>query len=105
MAAKNIQTRHINADKETIMQKFTLALPASGANIKYHDIPSGTIMAETQMSLWSWGEEIRINVDGSGNVTIKSECKLATQIIDWGRNKKMVNKIFSNLLLFLSSPK
>lgn len=97
MAAKNIQTRRINADKETIMDKMRLALPACKAMIKYHNISTGTIMAETATSAWSWGEEILVNVDQGGVVTIKSECKLSTVIFDWGRNKKLVNKIFDAL--------
>lgn len=49
----------------------------------------------------SWGENIQITLSGSPNnpgatnVSILSECSMPTQIIDWGKNKENVDKIFT----------
>ena len=55
----------------------------------------------------SWGENIDIDVfyvnDNASQVVIKSECSLPTQIIDWGKNKSNVNKIYNQLISVLAS--
>ena len=59
------------------------------------------------VNLSSWGEKIDISVlylnETSSQITIKSECALPTQIIDWGKNKSNAEKIYSNLLMFVSN--
>ena len=51
----------------------------------------------TGMNLWSYGENIKIERHAGGRVTIRSECKMPTQCIDWGRNKRNVNLFFERL--------
>ena len=55
----------------------------------------------------SWGENIDIDVfyvnDNASQVVIKSECSMPTQIIDWGKNKSNVNKIYNQLISVLAS--
>ena len=52
-------------------------------------------------SFTSWGEKITITLTPvQGNQTqvhIHSECGLPTQVIDWGKNKQMVNSIYEYL--------
>lgn len=59
---------------------------------------TGTIKAETNMSLLSWGETIEIKIkqmeDGL-NIRINSESR--SQIIDWGKNAENIAKFFSAL--------
>ena len=49
------------------------------------------------MSMSSWGECITVILTPVGNtqtsMSIRSECALPTQIIDWGKNKQIVNQI------------
>ena len=97
MAAKHQETRHFTADKEKLMYNAKLAMYANGFAIHYEDAKTGFMMGKSGMSLFSWGENMSITIEDNGNVTIKSECVLPTQIIDWGRNKKVVRKIFSVL--------
>ncbi|HBR54614.1 MAG TPA: hypothetical protein DEA82_10705 [Flavobacteriaceae bacterium] len=55
--------------------------------------------SETAVTLWSWGEDILVRLqkkDEGTEVQFSSTCKLATQIIDWGKNKK-------NATIFVSS--
>ena len=53
------------------------------------------------VSFSSWGEKITITLtyinDYSTNVDIHSECGMPTQVIDWGKNKRIVCNIFENI--------
>lgn len=55
----------------------------------------------------SWGEQIDIIVvyvnESSVHVTIRSECVMPTQIVDWGKNKQNVEKICSSLAATLTA--
>lgn len=81
---------------ENLSSKEFIAIAAASleklnASIKYVS-PSG-IMAETNMSLSanSWGENITVSVT-NGTAKIRSESK-GGGLIDFGRNKKVVNKV------------
>lgn len=50
------------------------------------------IRASTTLSFWSWGERIEIELDDQ-SVQITSKCALATQCVDWGKNKSNVKKL------------
>lgn len=56
--------------------------------------------SESSLSIWSWGEDIQVsfqeNEQGT-KVKFTSSCKLSTQIIDWGKNKKNTKKFFTAL--------
>lgn len=49
------------------------------------------------VSFSSWGEDITMSLtpinDTSTQIAIRSECSMPTQIVDWGKNKKMVKSI------------
>lgn len=53
------------------------------------------------VTLTSWGEKINIKLTPIGenqtSVEVHSECALATQVIDWGKNKENVQSIFHQL--------
>ena len=57
----------------------------------------------------SWGENIDVDVfylsETSSQVIIKSECAMPTQIVDWGKNKQNVNKLYNQLAsVFAANP-
>ncbi|MGB0523904.1 MAG: hypothetical protein ACPGJS_13135 [Flammeovirgaceae bacterium] len=97
MAAKFVKVERFFDDKETLIQNSILALEATGFTIKGVDERGGFIWAKTGVNMWSWGEEILVSISADGNVSIKSECVFATQIFDWGKNKKNVYRFFENL--------
>jgi rhomboid protease GluP len=49
-------------------------------------------MAYTKVSMTSWGEEVKVNVDQQ-KLIVRSECT-GNQLIDWGRNKKNIDTFF-----------
>ena len=57
----------------------------------------GFTAISTPMSLWGWGEEVTIFVEGT-SIRVKSECILPLQVIDWGRNRSNVDRACHSLL-------
>ena len=56
--------------------------------------------AESPVNLWSWGEDILVRFQETNQGTevhFTSSCKLATQFIDWGKNKKNAKKFINSL--------
>lgn len=53
------------------------------------------------VSMASWGEKLTVTVVAlsptATQVTVHSECGMPTQLIDWGKNKSNVNKVFAHL--------
>ena len=53
------------------------------------------------MSFTSWGEDITVTVTSLPNnqtmITVFSECSMPTQIVDWGKNREVVDDIFRYL--------
>ena len=49
----------------------------------------------------SWGEKITVTLtpvdDNMTQVSILSECGMPTQVIDWGKNRQVVNNIYKYL--------
>lgn len=97
MAAKFEQTRKFKGSKDKLFKYCKKALKVSGFKIKDEDEYEGMLKAKSGMNLRSWGEKIKITISDEGDVTVKSECALPTQITSLGKNEKNVNKFFSNL--------
>ena len=104
MAAKFQQTQRFQLNKETLFNNCKMALISAGCTLKFDSLPSGIITGKFGANLFSWGEEVTVTITDNGDVTIKSACVLPTQIIDWGRNKKNVIKIFSLLAVMNGRP-
>jgi hypothetical protein len=56
-------------------------------------------------SFSSWGEDINIVLVPAGpnatQVYIHSECNVPTQIIDWGKNRSLVEEIYAHMCISL----
>ena len=60
---------------------------------------SGTqFNARTGWSVWSYlGEKMKIEIRPDGNIWVRSECGSPIQCIDYGKNRKNVEKFFDAL--------
>lgn len=59
-----------------------------------------TVVFSAGISWLSWGEIITLRIqklETQLELEVKSECKLKTTIVDWGKNRKNVEGIFSVL--------
>lgn len=103
MAAKHNSSQIINASMEQMQAVLTDPLFSTSLKMKYRSggvFPNGAnYIFLHDVNLSSWGENVNINIipmgENSLKVDISSECALPTQIIDWGQNKKNVDKIFN----------
>jgi len=57
-----------------------------------------TFYLQHGVSFSSWGESISVNIVALDRQTLRvdvySECDMPTQIVDWGKNRENVDKIF-----------
>lgn len=59
---------------------------------------TGTVIQlQTPMNLSSWGEDITITLIDNEHIELKSQCRLVTQVIDWGRNRKNLEKLLAKV--------
>ena len=62
----------------------------------------GAVVARTKISLLSWGDDIRVEVTSgasqSAAVVISSQSVLKTTIIDWGVNRRNVERLHAELV-------
>ena len=105
MAANYSYMYLLNANAERVCSLLRDARFYSFLQLEYRfeaPIQGGTTYRfSSGVTLSSWGENIDINVlylnETTSQVIIKSECALPTQIIDWGKNKANVEKIYNHL--------
>lgn len=88
----SIDPKHVwNRAHEVLMRAFG-ARPGVG--------PNGELRAATSASASSWGEKLTIFVtpiEGGSSVYISSEVGFKLQLVDWGVNRKNVEKIIAGL--------
>lgn len=67
--------------------------------IREEDVQTGTIMATTKPSIWSWGEVINITIKQQDNRVqeVIAESSPKAQLFDWGRSKDNVSRFFHYL--------
>ncbi|VUT27697.1 MAG: hypothetical protein SYNGOMJ08_00247 [Candidatus Syntrophoarchaeum sp. GoM_oil] len=60
------------------------------------DMASGRIVASTDISLWSWGESIELQVSEADNgATVSISSTPNAQIIDWGKSEDNIERLFA----------
>ena len=57
----------------------------------------GELRASVGMSLWSWGERVRVLIGEGGLVSIESRGAMPLQWLDWGRNARNCRAFLSAL--------
>ena len=62
----------------------------------------GAVVARTKISFLSWGDDIRVKVTSeesqSAAVVISSQSVIKTTIIDWGVNRRNVERLHAELV-------
>ena len=110
MAAKNREVRQYQANINFLVGALR-NIPYSGLGYTFvGETPYGNgvmIKLSHSVSFSSWGENITILLTPVGeqtSVDITSECAMPTQIVDWGKNKENVFKVFGYLQNQLAAP-
>jgi hypothetical protein len=72
---------------------------------KYEKTSDDTYIAKTKISLQSWGETITIEIKQDKSVYVKSNCRIPTTLVDWGKNKQNVELFFDKLNKIITESK
>jgi hypothetical protein len=83
-----------------VWQGAEKAMMACEFSILNQDEMNGIIQAEAKWTMKSFGERIIVTIkekEEGVSVHFKSNCKLETQIFDWGKNKKNARCFFQAL--------
>ena len=95
MGTSVAQTFTFTSSPPVVFDAFHMAL-ASIATVQQIDAGRQYMDGTVGWSAWSWGERIQVWVrPGSPetSVTVESKCRLRTQFIDWGRNRRNVDRL------------
>jgi hypothetical protein len=85
-------SQRFNLPQPDLQRVITQALGSLGWS---YETPSpNTFVARNSVNWWSWGEKITAEVASDGTLTVRSECLLVTQCIDWGKNSRNVKAFF-----------
>src|SRR5258708_5209702 len=94
-------SRHFNIDEQELVDVVSETLGVLGW--PYQNPSSNKFVASISMSLWSWGERLRVDIAHDGRVTASSQCAFPIQCIDWGRNGWNVRSFFDELTRIASA--
>ena len=84
-----------DARGDVLMDAVDAAMGDIGVRRTYWSGDSAT--GSIPMSFFSWGEQISVTVEQDGYVEIESKCAFPLQLIDWGRNRRIVNRFLDAL--------
>jgi hypothetical protein len=104
MAISREATRQFSADYPTVFRAACDAALAEGMTIQTADSVTGAVYVTTPMSMASWGEKttLRVWVDsGFTHVGVRSSLKFG--LVDWGKNRKNIDRLFTRMELLLSA--
>jgi hypothetical protein len=95
MAIRRSSTVTHPADLATTFEATCRALAQQGMSITFADPTSGTIQANSSVSMMSWGEklELRLSPTSEGTTAVQVGSSLKFGLVDWGKNQKNIDKL------------
>lgn len=100
MANSYTENLQLQIPLEQAKAKTEEALMKAGFKMSKWVEQNQAFYSESSLTIWSWGEDIQVRFQENEHGTLvlfSSSCKLATQFIDWGKNKKNTKKFFTAL--------
>jgi hypothetical protein len=90
--------------REQISQACLEAVRQSRFAVRRSDLADGWMEARTPVTFRSYSEDVRVWVDDTNQVHISSECAYPLTLVDFGKNRWNVRRIFTRLTSILGSP-
>lgn len=90
--------KDFDAAPPVVFQAFLRSIEAMPRmSVVRSDQAAGVIEARTRMSWASWGENVRVTIQarGSGHAHATVSSSLKMQLVDWGRNKRNVDRLLA----------
>ena len=105
MARATEETRAFQGSYDAVFNAVCWAAQANGWTVVRADPSAGWVYVSAGMSALSWGEDAEIGVApaGSGAVTVAVRFKLKFGLVDWGKTKKNVDRLFGSVDQVLAS--
>lgn len=106
MAISKQAVRTYTGDYATIFAAVSTAVQAEGMRILVADAARGVVDASVPLSWASWGENVHISVgvDQAGGVVVSMSSGLKAAIVDWGRNRRNIERVFERIDAVLATP-
>lgn len=104
MAANASRLIVLNHPFERVMDVIEMAIYKIGFSVSGIDKIGGFVTAKKGMDMWSWGFNLNLQVfrmENGVQIQARSECSLPTQIVDYGKNKKNLEKLEQELNMLL----
>jgi len=89
----------VNAPIDVVWQKTLEILPQERITILEIDKANYFISADKQITIWSWGDNIRIRLfqRGENQTVVHFEAGAQAQLIGWGHQERMVKDLFNKI--------
>ena len=99
MAISKDHARVYPAEYPVVFQAVCQAATAERMSIIAADPQTGTVVLKTGVSFSTWGEDIRVQVFGSGpgSTTVAMSSSLKFGLVDWGKNAKNLDRFFTHV--------
>ncbi len=97
MAARYREIRRYPAHALSVTQ---IVEAMRACDMKIDDVGHASVMGSMPLNAWSFGERIDVLISPHGDdviIDITSRCSLPTQVMDWGRNRKNVRKLYQSM--------
>ena len=106
MATSSEGTAEFAGDYPAVFAAVCTAAAMEKMRVTFADERTGVITVSAEMTAFSWGENAEIRVwqvsPGVQGVGVHSALKFG--LVDWGRNKKNVDRLFARIQQVLTSP-
>lgn len=97
MAANHTECAHFDASPADLQRAAHAALVETGILSPWWSPDGRVASGTTDVNLASWGESITVTLLDGGDVQVRSECAMPTQLVDWGRNAKNCRAVLDRL--------
>jgi hypothetical protein len=109
VATSSDASRRFLGDYDKVFDAVCKAAQAEKMSVRFADPSTGIVSISSEMTAFSWGENADIRVwrieetDGGG-IGVAIESKLKFGLVDWGKNKRNIDKLFNRVDHVLADP-
>jgi hypothetical protein len=109
MAPSSEASRRFAGEFDTVFDAVCRAARAEQMKVRHADPATGIVAVSSDMTAFSWGENAdirvwRIDESDGGGIGVAVESKLKFGLVDWGKNKRNIDKLFARVDHVLADP-
>ncbi len=106
MSTTETGSRTYAGEYQAVFDSVVRVAPTVNLKVTSADPATGLITMTSGFSFSSWGEKVSVNVGQvtEGSIQVDIQSKLKFGLVDWGKNKKNLNKLFFGVEQALATP-